>query len=214
MAIVVTSVLGGDSVSGSRTTIDDNFSIVADEINSIETYLDPNAATLDNLNSIHGLTLAVGPTGNYSLQITSTTFNINTSVVFTSPTSLITINGLVNQNSFGLLDETLFPGGTVTITPSTGFRNYVVKANSTSDFTILVQDTGSPGIELSFFVEQIGTGRILIKAASGAVFVLDTVNTQIGLNGIGSTVTIKLVTDSSSNGSYYITGSNNITLVP
>ncbi len=55
MAVTLTEILGTHSISGSRIVINDNFTILRDEINAIEVYLDPDAGTLDGLNSIQTL---------------------------------------------------------------------------------------------------------------------------------------------------------------
>ena len=211
MSIVTTQILGTDSISASRIVINDNFAILRDEINSLETYLDPNAATIDSLNSIQALELRVGPVGNFLLEITSTDYNINTSVNFSAIAGLVTFNGLINHDSFSVIDEAAFTG-TAVITPESGTRNYVIKHASTGDFTIQVLDTGNQGQDITFFVEQKGSGDIIIQAGVDAVFVFHATTNTIIMDGVGSSVTLRQVTDSSSNGSYFIVSSHNITL--
>jgi hypothetical protein len=199
MAITVTEILGTDSISGSRIVINDNFAIIRDEINSIEAYLDPDAGTIDGLNSLSTLELFVGQSGNYGLEITGTAFNINRDV---DVNANLSINGLLNIDSFGLLDEAAFTG-VATITPSTGFANYVIIHTSTSDFAVEL-GAGNPGQDVSFFLEQKGGGSVLIQAATGEVFVIDPTNDKVSLNDIGSSVTLRYVTDSTNNGAWYI----------
>ena len=110
MAITVTEILGTDSISGSRIIINDNFAVLRDEINAIEVYLDPDAGTIDGLNSIQCLELYVGTVGSYNLEISPSAFNINTSVTLTQPSSLFQVNGLIAHNSFRLIDESTFVG--------------------------------------------------------------------------------------------------------
>lgn len=207
MAITVTEILGTDSISGSRIVINDNFAILRDEINSIESYLDPDSGTIDGLNSLSTLELFVGQTGNYGLEITATSFNINRDVDFNANVSL---TGLLNIDSFGLLDEAAFTG-IASITPSTGFANYVIVHTSTSDFAVEL-NAGNAGQDVSFFLEQKGGGSVLIQASTGQVFVLDTSNDKISLDDIGSSVTLRYVTDSTNNGAWYIVNSHNATL--
>jgi hypothetical protein len=207
MAVTLTEILGTDSISGSRIVINDNFSILRDEINAIEVYLDPDAGTLDGLNSIQSLELKVGPVGTYLLDITSTAFNVNTSVNFTQALSLININGLIAQNSFTLLNEASYPGSTI-IDPLVGYGTYSIKHASTSDFTIEVKEA-NPGQEITFSVEQKGGGNIIIKAAVDALFVIDSTNNKISLNDVGSTVTLRFIIDSSNNGAFYIVSGHN-----
>jgi len=161
MAITITSLQGADGLTGSRPIINDNFRIVEDEINAIESFIDPDAGTIDGLNSLETLELFVGPAGNYNLELNASALTINTAVNFTSPTGLFKIDGLVAQNSFALLDEAAFTG-TAVVTPLSGFANYVVKHTSTSDFVIQL-DEANPGQEISFFLEQVGSGAAIVS---------------------------------------------------
>jgi hypothetical protein len=207
MAITVTEILGTDSISGSRIVINDNFAIIKDEINAIEAYLDPDAGTIDGLNSLSTLELFVGQSGNFGLEITGTVFNINRAVDINSN---ISINGLLNIDSFGLLDEAAFTG-LATINPVNGFASYSIVHASTSDFAIEL-GAGNPGQDISFFLEQKGGGSVLIQAVAGEVFVLDITNDKVSLTDIGSSVTLRYVTDSTNNGAWYIVSSHNMTL--
>jgi len=209
MAVTLTELLGTDSISGSRIVINDNFAILRDEINAIETYLDPDAGTLDGLNSIQTLELHVGPVGNYNLDITTSAFNINTSVTVTQPSSLFSINGLFAHNSFMLIDEATWSNPLDPISTN-GAGTYSIKHSSTGDLEIEVEEA-HPGQELTFSVEQKGGGNIIIKGALGVVFVIDSTNTQINLNDVGSTVTIRFILDSTNNGAFYIVGGHNYT---
>jgi hypothetical protein len=209
MAVTLTEILGTDSISGSRIVINDNFAILRDEINAIETYLDPDAGTLDGLNSIQTLELHVGPVGNYNLDITSSTFNINTSVTVTQPSSLFSINGLFAHNSFMLIDEGSWVNPLDPISTN-GAGTYTIKHSSTGDIVVEVQEA-HPGQDLTFAVEQKGGGNVIIQAALGAIFVIDSINDKIYLNDVGSTVTIRFVIDSSNNGAFYIVGGHNFT---
>ncbi len=209
MAITVTEILGTDSISGSRIIINDNFAVLRDEINAIEVYLDPDAGTIDGLNSIQCLELYVGTVGSYNLEISPSAFNINTSVTLTQPSSLFQVNGLIAHNSFRLIDESTFVGPLDPIS-STGAGTYSIKHASTGDLTIEVLEA-NPGQDLTFSVEQKGAGSIFIKAGTGAIFVLNSTDTKIDLLDVGSTVTIRFITDSSNNGSFYIVGGHNYT---
>ena len=207
MAITTTEILGTDSIAGSRIVINDNFSILRDEINSIEAYIDPDAGTIDGLNSLTTLELRVGPAGNYYLELTGTGFDINSSINLNAN---LNIGGLISHDSFGLLDEGAFTG-TAAVDPTTGFANYSIIHTSTSDFTIEL-GAGNAGQEVSFYVEQIGGGQVIVNAAGTTVFVLDSANDKISLDDIGSSVTMKYVLDSTNNGAWYIVSTHNVTL--
>lgn len=212
MAITVTQILGTDSISGSRIIINDNFAILRDEINALETYLDPSAGTLENLNSLQSKELHVGVPGNFLMEITATVFEINTDVEFTSPTAYLTLNGLMNHNSFGVIKEIDYTGSKTLDPVSTeGFRNYSIVHTSTSDFVIELLKA-KPGQDLTFFLEQKGAGSVYIMAAPSATLVLDgSPNNKISLNDIGSTVTVRMMVDSSGNEVYYVSSHNNVT---
>ena len=79
MAISVTEILGTDSLSGSRLVINDNFNILASEINAIEVYFNPTAGTITNLNDVKTESLRVG-LSTVLLDINANTFNILTRV--------------------------------------------------------------------------------------------------------------------------------------
>lgn len=209
MAITLTNILGTDSIAASRIIINDNFAIIRDEINAIESYLDPNSATLDGLNSIQTIELKVGPVGNFILDINQNDFNINTSLTLTQPSSILTIKGLISHDSFAVLDESSFTG-TALINPLTGFGNYSIIHNSSSNFYIEL-DEAHPGQEITFSVEQKGLGDIIIMPSVNSTFVIDSTNNKIYLNDVGSTVVLKYIIDSSNNGAFYIIGGHNYT---
>lgn len=208
MSITITEILGTDSISASRIVINDNFNILKDEINSIQVYLDPNAGTISNLNSIEGLILNIGNPGNYTLSASQSGIQLNADSVFNGN---ITINGIIRNSSFSILNEVNFPGGIATVDPITGFSNYMILHSSTSQFNIELNE-GEIGQIITFAVEQKGSADIKITAGGNTTFVLDSTNNDIVLNEIGSTVTLKYMLDSNGNNSWFIVGSNNITL--
>jgi hypothetical protein len=50
--ISVTEILGTDSLSGSRIVINDNFNIIASEINAMENFFNPNVGSLNGLSDV------------------------------------------------------------------------------------------------------------------------------------------------------------------
>lgn len=195
MGITLTKILGTDSISGSRLTINDNFQILKEEINAIETYIDPDAGTIDGLNSITTDELKVGPVSNYSLEITHLGFNINTDLNLTKNLHL---NGIVSNSSFAIIDEgtNLSPH---TVDLINGFANYSIIHTSTGDYVIEL-DEGYPGQEVNFFVEQKGGGDIIIKPATGETFIVD----DIIMKELGSTLTLKCVLNSNNDLVWYV----------
>lgn len=207
MAITITRILGTDSISGSRIVINDNFEILKDEINSIESFINPDTGTIDGLNSLITRELYVGQVGNYSLELTGIGFDINTNL---NVNDGININGLLIHNSFAVINESENPSGSVTIDPLEGYANYSIIQTSTTPFLVELEE-GEFGQDITFFGENIGAG-VNIIGASGAVLVLDGSKDTIELNDIGSSVTLRFVLDSTGNGAWYIINSHNITL--
>ncbi len=211
MAITVTTILGTDSLTASRPIINDNFNILKDEINAIEAYIDPDAGTIDGLVSLQTGELRVGPVSSYYMEISSSVFNINTDITLTSPTAVMTINGLLAHDNFAVLDSN--NGLAVTIDPTTGNRNYSVKNTSTSAYAISVAD-GYFGQEITIFCEQM-VGAVDISAAGTSQFVLGTgtayTNQTVSLNEVGSNVTLRYMQDSSGNGAWYAVAYHNVT---
>ena len=210
MAITVTTILGTDSLTASRPIINDNFNILKDEINSLESYIDPDAGTIDGLSSLQTTELYVGPITGYYMEINGSTFNINTPAVFTSTTSSITFNGRIAHDSFSVLNSSITTS-TYILDPATGRGNYSVIHTTTGSYTISVND-GLPGQELTFFCENLSGGSIDIIQGSSSNFTLAGSLSTISLNDIGSTVTLRFMTDSSGNESWYIVGSYDVTL--
>lgn len=69
--MAVTEILGTDSLSSSRVTLNQNFITLEDEINDIKTYLDPTALTLTGL-SVTATALTVSGTSALSVTTAST----------------------------------------------------------------------------------------------------------------------------------------------
>jgi hypothetical protein len=99
MAISVTEILGTDSLSGSRLVINDNFNILASEINAMEIYFNPTAGTITNLNDVKTESLRVG-LSTVLLDINANVFNILTRV---------NMSGNLNLNGGGLFRNDIDP---------------------------------------------------------------------------------------------------------
>ena len=100
MAISVTEILGTDSLSGSRLVINDNFNILASEINSMENYFSPSAGTITNLNNLQTNALRVG-LSTVRLDINASTFDIIADVAVEG--------GNISLNGGGLLRNSIDP---------------------------------------------------------------------------------------------------------
>ena len=87
MAISVTEILGTDSLSGSRLVLNDNFNVLASEINAMEVYFNPTAGTITGLNDIKTESLRVG-ISTILLDVNASTFDILTNVNMTGNLNL------------------------------------------------------------------------------------------------------------------------------
>jgi len=208
--INTTQVLGTDSISATRMINNDNFNIVRDEINSIETYINPDSGVIDNINSTKTLELRVGTIGSYKLEVTTTTINVNSTINFTSATSFLNIKGLVAHNSFLNL-KTSLQGVTTTIDPLVGKRFYTVTNDDGATYTIVLKPA-EPGQSVEFFLDQLVTGgSVTLQADGSTTFTLFGATTKISLDGIGSSVRLTFVDDGVSS-TWYISSGNNYSL--
>lgn len=207
--ISVTEILGTDSISASRLVINDNFMLLKDEINSIETYLDPGAGAIDGLNNIQAAAIQIGPSNTPYLKITPTTFNIDANLIFEG---LLTINGkLAINNSISITSTPTTP---LDLDAASAADTYVIY-NEGSDITIQLGEA-NPGQEVTFVYSQAGNGVVTIKAATDVEFNFGS-NTggaadEIILNDVGSTVKLKYVEEGVGTYAFYIIGGHNYTV--
>ena len=121
MAISTTTILGTDSISASRLTINDNFTVVKDEINSIETYVNPSTATVSGLTLLETSKLTVGPTSSPNLQLTTSAFDINMATTFKKT---------ITQKQYGIFDNFYSTGTTYALKASTNSNAYTMLSSS------------------------------------------------------------------------------------
>lgn len=213
MAISVTEILGTDSLSGSRLVINDNFNILASEINAMEVYFNPTAGTVTNLNDVKTESLRVG-LSTVLLDINANTFNILTRV---------NMSGNLNLNGGGLfrndvdpqtLNDTFSgPSLTIAVGTSTAIPPYTIERvgnSSTSVLNIELND-GSIGQEIFFVYSEATTGVVEISGAVDPI-ILDG-GTAIQLNAKGQSVQLLCVDDGTGNGDWYIVGGSGYTIV-
>lgn len=210
MAISVTEILGTDSLSGSRLVINDNFNILASEINAMEVYFNPTAGTLNNLNDLKTESLRVG-LSTVLLDINASTFNILTRV---------NMSGNLNLNGAGLfrndvdpqtLNDTFAgPSMTIQVGTSTAIPPYTIErvgnANTGSPLNILLND-GSIGQEVIFTYSEASTGSVAIKGAVNALILPGAGATPtVTLDEKGDSVHFLCVDDGTGNGEWYVIG--------
>jgi hypothetical protein len=214
MSISVTEILGTDSLSGSRLVINDNFNILASEINAIETYFNPTAGTITNLNDVKTQSLRVG-LSTVLLDINANAFNILTRV---------NMSGNLNLNGGGLFrndvnpqtlnDTVAGPSMTIGVGTSTAIPPYTIErvGNSlTSDLTIQLNN-GAIGQEIFFVYSEPATGAVNIRGAIDPI-ILDNNGNDIQLNERGQSVHLLCVDDGTGNGDWYIVGGAGYTVI-
>lgn len=215
MSISVTTINGTDSISGSRIVINNNFKLLAEEVNSIENFLNPSNGVLSGLNSTTTAALTVGTVQSPILQITASTFNILKNVTLTKN---ITLNGgsLFRNNFDPQLINDAFVGVSLTTNIGTSsaipaYGGYRVGNSSTSPITLNVYD-GAIGQELFFVYSESTTGSVVLQGGD-TQFALDVISTSgagttITLNQKGQSVHLLAVNDGSGNPVWYIVGGN------
>lgn len=210
MAISVTEILGTDSLSGSRLVINDNFNILASEINAMEVFFNPTAGTLNNLNDVKTESLRVG-LSTVLLDINASTFNILTNV---------NMSGNLNLNGAGLfrndvdpqtLNDTYSgPSLTIQVGTSTAIPPYTIErvgnSNTGSPLNILLND-GAIGQEVIFTYSEATTGLVNIKGAVNALILPGAGPTPtVTLSEKGESVHFLCVDDGTGNGEWYVIG--------
>lgn len=212
MAISVTEILGTDSISGSRLVINDNFNILAAEINSIENYINPSAGTITNLNDLRTEALRVG-LSTVLLDINASTFDILTDVDINNGDLTITGGGLIRNDVDPQVLNDTFAGASLTINvgTSTAVPPYTIERvgnGNTSALNILLND-GTIGQEIFFVYSEANTGAVEITGAVNALVLPGAGATPtLTLNERGDTVHLLCIDDGTGNGDWYLVGGN------
>jgi len=214
MAISVTEILGTDSLSGSRLVINDNFNVLASEINSMEVYFAPSAGTITNLNNVSTEALRVG-LSTILLDINASTFDILTNVKMTGNLNL-TGGGLVRNdtNPTTLNDTGQAMPATINVGTSTAVPPYSINRVGNSDLVntlTLSLNTGSIGQEIFFIYSDSQTGLVRINGVANNL-VLTGAGTNIDMNGLGQSVHLLCIDNGSGVGVWYIVGGTGYTV--
>ena len=205
MAISVTEILGTDSLSGSRLVINDNFSILASEINAIENYFNPTAGTITNLNDVRTEALRVG-LNTVLLDINAATFNILTDVDINNGDLSLNGGKLVRNDIDPLvLNDTnvVSPYGLGTATAVPPYTTERVGANAAPVTLQLFE--GAIGQEIFFVYSDATANTVTITAGSNTSLILDG-GTTVVLNGQGQTAHFMCIDDGTGNGDWYLVG--------
>jgi hypothetical protein len=213
MAISVTEILGTDSLSGSRIVINDNFNILANEINSMEVYFSPSAGTITNLNNLQTEALRVG-LSTVRLDINASTFDIISNVNVEGGDINLNGGGLTRNNvDPQTLDEVFAASSTISVGTSTALPPYTIERVSNSGSTPVQIELwdGKIGQEIFFVYSGAAGGEVEITSP-GLSFVLPGSGSIISMNGIGQSVHLLCVDDGTGNGDWYIIGGTGYTV--
>jgi hypothetical protein len=191
----ITEILGTDSLSASRLTLNSNFTALNDEIADITALLDPVTSTLSGIDSISAQQLTLSASVN---NVQTQLFQVDSSALVANVASAF--NGSVNlqrvvQKS-GKLGAAGSGNGSTSTTPdfstiSTFFANQstVSLPTGVDGQEVVIISTNATGVTI-----QSGTGTL-----SATTLVLD---------GLNSSVTLKYF---SSTNTWYIINSHDIT---
>ena len=205
MAISVTEILGTDSLSGSRLVINDNFSILASEINAIENYFNPTAGTITNLNDVRTEALRVG-LNTVLLDINAATFDILTDVDIN--------NGDLSLNGGGLVRNDIDPQvlNDTNVGPTFGVGNsgavppYTIeRVGANAGPLTLELFEGAIGQEIFFVYSDVTGNTVTITAGSNTDLILDG-GTTVELSGPGQTAHFMCIDNGTGNGDWYLVG--------
>jgi hypothetical protein len=205
MAISVTEILGTDSLSGSRLVINDNFSILASEINAIENYFNPTAGTITNLNDVRTEALRVG-LNTVLLDINAATFDILTNVDINNGDLSLNGGGLVRNDIDPLVLNDTNVGPTFGVGSSGAVPPYTIErvGANVNPLTLELFD-GAIGQEIFFVYSDVATNTVTITAGSNTDLILDG-GTTVELNGPGQTAHFMCIDNGTGNGDWYLVG--------
>lgn len=214
MSIAITEILGTDSLSGSRLVINDNFNILASEINAIEVYFNPTAGTITNLNDVKTEALRVG-LSTVLLDINANVFNILTRVNISGNVSL---NGSTlfrnDTNPQTLNDVFAGPSMTIQVGTSTAIPPFTIErvGNASTSVLNIELNNGSIGQEIFFMYADATTGPVQISGAVDALVLPGNTGNTGGNSGAilldekGKSVHLLCIDDGTGNGDWYVVG--------
>lgn len=173
----ITEILGTDSLSSSRITINGNFSSLNDELGDVTSILDTTTATISGLSSITTESITVQDGGTLIVSGNANVLQIGVSAEFDAE---VTLGGRYIKN--GVNGSAANPINAITnpIDPTSGeYTSYIVNSN-------VILPVGLEGQEIT-----------LISEASSAINISGTGNIigaqSLQLDGVNSTVTLRFI---------------------
>jgi len=193
----ITEILGTDSLSSSRLTINSNFTVINDEIADITALIDPTTNTITGISSISAeslnLSTLVNQVSTQIVSIDSTVADFNVATNFNAAVDLkksVILSGKLGNGGSGNGSQSVTPSFT---TISTFFADVSFTLPVGTDGQVVtIISTNAAGVTVS-------AG---ISAAIGA--------TSIVLPGINSSVTLKFFTGNTP--TWYVVASHNATI--
>ena len=206
MAISVTEILGTDSLSGSRLVINDNFNVLASEINSMEVYFSPSAGTITNLNNLSSEALRVG-LSTILLDINASTFDILTNVKMTGNLNMTGAGIFRNDTNIQTLNDVFAGGSPIPVGTSTAIPAYTMNrvGNSTASPIAITLNSGSIGQEI-FFIYTEGTGDVVISGVANNLVLPGGVTNSLTLDTIGKSVHLLAIDNGSGVAVWFLVG--------
>jgi hypothetical protein len=173
----ITEILGTDSLSSSRITINGNFSSLNDELGDIASILDTTTATISGLSSITTESITVQNGGTLILLGNTNIVQVGVAAEFDAE---VTLGGRYIKNGVSGSAATPINAITNPINPAAGeFTSYIVNSN-------VILPVGLEGQEIT-----------LINESSSAIVVAGTGNIlgaqSLQLDGVNSTVTLRFI---------------------
>jgi len=214
MAISVTEILGTDSLSGSRLVINDNFNVLASEINSMEVYFAPSAGTITNLNNVSTEALRVG-LSTILLDINASTFDILTNVKMTGNLNMNFGGIFRNDTSPTTQNDTLAGAGMTLDLGATGaipaYSIFRVGNSDTTNNLVISLFNGSIGQELFLIYAESQTGTVRVNGVANNL-VLTGAGTNLDLTALGQSVHLLCIDNGSGVGVWYVVGGTGYTV--
>ena len=208
MAISVTEILGTDSLSGSRLVINDNFNVLASEINSMEVYFSPSAGTITNLNNLSSEALRVG-LSTILLDINASTFDILTNVKMTGNLNMTGAGIFRNDTNIQTLNDVFAGGSPIPVGTSTAIPAYTMNrvGNSTASPIAITLNSGSIGQEI-FFIYTEGSGDVVISGVASNLVLpgATTSPNKLTLNAIGQSVHLLAIDNDQGQAVWFLVG--------
>ena len=172
----ITEILGTDSLSSSRITINGNFSSLNNELADISTLLDPSTSTISGLSLVSSETITIQDGGTLIANANANVFQIGVSAEFDKEVSL---GGRLIKNGVNGTAAAPINTGSSALNPSAAeYTTYIINNDANLP-------AGLEGQEITIVNE--GGASINITGNLGATsLALDNTNSNVTLRYVGS----------------------------